>query len=136
MRTLNIPKVIRPLQLADYAEELKDTVIWVWVNPPVSLLERWSALASESLQAIEQLNAPSDNTEVVERVRATLERIGTEEAGIISELWSQKEGDTWLAEDVLRLVEETRETDPMLWAWLQTRTRAMIREHRNGIKKA
>jgi hypothetical protein len=34
-----IAKIVRPVELADYAEEYGDRVIMVWVNPPVRLLE-------------------------------------------------------------------------------------------------
>lgn len=132
----DIPKIIRAMKLADYAEELGDTVVWVWVNPPLSLLEHWSDLASESLNAIDRLNQADVTEAIVEEVRQELERIGTAEAEIISELWSQKAGSEWSTQDILALVEGTQQTDPALWAWMQTRTRALIREHRNGAKKA
>ena len=132
----DIPKIVRPLKLGDYAEELGDTVVWVWVNPPLNLLEHWSDLASESLKAIDRLNQADVTEAIVEEVRQELERIGTAEAEIISELWSQKAGDIWSVEDILTIVKETSDTDPAFWAWMQTRTRALIREHRNGAKKA
>jgi len=132
----DIPKIVRPLKLADYAEELGDTVVWVWVNPPLNLLEHWGDLASESLKALDRLNQADVTETIVEEVRQELERIGMEETAIISELWSQKAGSEWSGQDILTLVESTQATDPALWVWMQTRTRALIREHRNGAKKA
>ena len=30
----NIPKIIRPLKMSAYAEEMEDLALQVWVNPP------------------------------------------------------------------------------------------------------
>lgn len=105
---IQVPKIVKPLRLADYAPELSAVTVFVWVNPPLEFLARRDALDGDGL----------------------LEWW--------AELWSQGSdvGARWTGAEVKGLIEETSDTDPGLWRWLVQRTWEMIAEHRTQQKKA
>ena len=105
---IQVPKLVKPLPLAEYAAELGDVKVFVWVNPPGEFLDR----------------------------RNTLDEAGLYPWW--AELWSQGQepGTQWTAEDVKALIEgEAADTDPGLWRWLVRRTWEMIADHRAQQKK-
>lgn len=104
---IQIPRLVQPLPLADYAPELGAVTIFVWVNPPIEFLRRRETLTDDEIDAW------------------------------WVELWSQGSdpGTRWTAEDLQRLITETSSTDPGLWPWLARRTWELIGEHRAAAKK-
>lgn len=114
---INVPKIVRPLALAEYAPELAPLTLQVWVNPPRKLL---AEILDQETQS-EELAA--------QRMHRLYE--------IIAELWSQgPDPEThWTVDEVVKLIEEKRETDPALFGWLRTETFAMIGAYRNAKKK-
>lgn len=105
---IEIPKIVQPLSLADYAPELGAVTVFVWVNPPGEFLDRRLSLKDEAL------------------------------LDWWAELWSQGSaaGTHWTAADVQGLIEQTADTDPGLWRWLVRHTWDMINAHREQQKKA
>lgn len=104
-----IPRLVRPLPLAEYAPELGAVTVFVWVNPPGEFLNRREGLDEVGLYAW------------------------------IAEMWSQGQdpGTHWTADDVRALVSgDITDTDPGLWRWLMRRTWELIAEHRAQAKKA
>lgn len=116
---ITVPKVVRPLKVAEYAQEFGELVIPVWVNPPRDLL-------GELIDCLKTV--PEETRE--ERAHRAIE--------IIAELWSQgSDQEThWTADEVITLASETMETDPQFWPWLRERTFDMIGEHRKQEKKS
>ena len=56
---IDIPKVVRPLVLSDYAEGFgvdpktgEDVPMWVWVNPPLAVLREHDGTHAEINQGI------------------------------------------------------------------------------------
>lgn len=121
-----IPKIIRPLSLQDYAPEL-DTELHVWVNPPRDLLNELFALNAAVAQAQKEAEAGKVVTK-------TLEEIGEKIAQWYVTVWSQGE-DKWTLEDVQKLIEFSMDTDPGLWPYMTGKTTTMIFEHRTRQKK-
>lgn len=114
---IEVPKIVRPMCLNEYAPELGETVIHVWVNPPRRLLEE--------LADCQPGAAAGDEA---------MARRGLE---IMAELWSQgPEGTQWTVDELLALGNATVETDPSLWPWLSAKTMRMVTEHRAHAKKA
>lgn len=111
---IEVPKILKPMQLSEYAEAFGERAVMVWVNPPVG----------EILEFIE-ISKQKDNDE--EQARRALE--------IIAGWWSQGD-ETWDVEDLISLAKETAPTDPLLWPWMRNRTVAMIFDHRRMEKKS
>jgi hypothetical protein len=122
----DIPAIVRPLSLADYAPEMEVT-LQVWVNPPRSTIQKYFQSAMDIGEAIR-----AGGPDAVAKIEA---------AGLVviewaAEIWSQGEDDTrWSVEDVTALQNGCMETDPALWGWLINRTVEMIADHRAASKK-
>ena len=137
---LNIPKIIRPLDLAVYAEELNGAVCQVWVNPTRMLLDENAEIQFELadyIKRIESITRSDLNDQ--EKVQALKEedRVGDNimkrQYGWWANILSQStDGAThWTAEGLKKLDEQ----DTALWQFLRHAAAEMIRNHREGIKK-
>ena len=135
-----VPKIVRPLALTDYAPEMvkpgtaEPLLVWVWVNPPVALLDAYD----EALERGRELAARLDKAAGDDEIRALAQELsanGRRFAEWFAEIWSQgkDEGTHWTAQDVLDM--GSNETDPGLHSWLSARTRELIRAHREGQQK-
>jgi hypothetical protein len=112
---LDFPKIVREINLSDYAPEV-NSVIYVWVNPSMQVLMDLSS-------AFENVDA-DDN----EKHRNFL--------AVVSQLLSQGNPETHFTVDELQqLFDGTKDTDPTFWTWLMTRILKEIGNHRLGIKK-
>lgn len=143
---IEIKKIIRPLDLREYAAEM-EIEIEVWVNPPRGMLIEYDGLveAAKNLttehtdategkreEEKEEISVGIDPTEIARR----LEEIGGAQMELIARLWSQGPEETrWTVEELRELVEKSMDTDPGLWRWLVRKTFRMISEHRAGQKK-
>lgn len=134
---LNLPKIIRPIPLTDYAPELvhddgSAAVVQAWVNPPTARMTRHGELSAQATAALARLRAADvDKAGAVEE----LQRIGEEFAALFAELWSQHADPAthWTPEEVTALANS--EANPALYRWLTARTIANIREYRSGLQK-
>jgi hypothetical protein len=130
MGKINVPKVVRPLKLAEYAPEFEGEIL-VWVNPPRSILSMYAGLAGAAEGALVELRA-AGTEEAAQKVEKTGRALIEWYAGI----WSQGPEDTrWPVEQIKELIEGTVDTDPRLWPWLAAQTLRMISEHRAMVKK-
>lgn len=135
---IRVPKIVRPLNLSDYAPEMAGAVIQVWVNPPRQAVESLEEMAVTSTAIVQRMQRLSQDQQAdVQELAKDLEPIGHGLMAWFAENWSQAqdEGTHWSPEEVEKLINEVRDTDPLLWPWLMARTRAMIREYRDGSKK-
>lgn len=102
----DIPKISKEIALADYAPEFGEQTIKVWVNPP---------------------------REIIDRINTTIQNFEAEKSDsyidLIAALWD------WPAEDVVRLLNHSFETDPALFPWCVFKTFGMIKDHRSLLKK-
>ncbi len=109
---IDFPKIVCPIPLSDYALGLTQT-LYAWVNPPRSLVEKFSEIT-----------------------KLTGDELDAELLKWHSELLSQGAEETRLSPDDLKsLVEQTKDTDPRFWDWLQERIVDEIVEHRSNVKK-
>lgn len=106
---LDVPKIVKKMDLGGYAAELSGQGVDVWVNPPRGLL-------------MSLTQRPEAETVLA----------------VLAELWSQGPvvESHWTREDLMALIEGTVETDPGLFAWMRDKTFEMIGEHRRTAKKA
>ena len=129
MTKFEIPPITRPLDLGDYAEELRGLMIYVWVNCPRSFQNEYYDLlkASQALPGLLKHQATSE-----EKVSMVNES-GLKIAAWVAELWSKNIADSWTAEQVTIL--SNSDTDPALYPWALNRSWAMIHEHHDRSKK-
>ncbi len=92
---INIPRVVVPVSLAEYAPELQGQALHVWVNPPMEKLNEFRALVAQ----------------VGERVAGADESI----LRWYAEMWSQGPQDTQWTLAELRDIEAQ---DPAFLSWL------------------
>lgn len=130
---IEIPKIIQPLKLSDYAPEFGDISIPVWVNPPKALLTKYLDCVNQSKSLVAELQKA--DTDHINEITANLERIGNDLLGWYSEIWSQTDTQ-YPVESVKNLVAGAQDTDPAFWEWLTSGTLNMIAEHRTRAKKA
>lgn len=116
MTLFAIPKILKVLELSDYAPELAGVRVYVWVNPPRDIRRRYPEI-------LELLND-----------KANTESAGQQLMEWLALLWSQGAPDTHLtAENVAALV--NLDTDPALYGWLLRHTLDALIEHATGAKK-
>lgn len=140
---INIPRIVRPLNLADYAPEYAGAVIQVWVNPPrgrlteyVGYLETVSA-ANKVIADYDTLSDPGGDEYASAEVAAQ-SLASTSELLIrwMAEAWSQGPPDShWTADEIRQLIDKSVDDDPGLYPWLISSTLWMIRDYRSGQKK-
>lgn len=156
---LTPPKIlVRQLNMEEYAPEFT-TTIHVWANPPSSFLEQWDeakfvcqdkqiadakdllgmAQESTSVKELNKVTTKAKKSSLTEWTKLSedhiQERLETQITWA-SELWSQGEEKTHISVDeVTRLIEGTRDTDPALFAWMVSHSLDIIRAHRNKLKK-
>ena len=124
---LTYPKVIKQVDLAEYAQEWGGQSIYVWANPPSSDLQKWA----DNRSIVFGLDKKKHTKQEIEQAR-------DEFYEFMSVLLSQgKEKETHCDVANLKSIEEdTKETDPFFWVWLQKSVIETINDHRLLRKKA
>lgn len=111
-----IPRIVKAIELGDYAPELAGGRVYVWVNPPRDIRRRYPEI-------LELLND-----------KANTESAGQQLMEWLSLIWSQGAPETHITtDDVAALV--GLDTDPALYGWLVKRTLDALIEHAAGGKK-
>ena len=114
---VNIPKVVRPLPLSDYAPEFGEQVIEMWVNPPRAKRLEFADITRRYKETLDQITATEDDDELQELVSA-MEALAGELHEWYAEMWSQGK-DKWTAEEVKEFAAAALDTDPGLWDFVQ-----------------
>ena len=156
---INIPKVVKKLELKNYHKELKDAFIMVWVNlTRAAHLEYadiqkktgiWSLegkrLTDDLQKQVDEAQAEKKPEKDLEKLRAknekafgtyleTIEPINDLMYAWYAQIWSQHENEVHhCTADEVRKIAETSSKDDNgnFWAWITTRTQAMIIQHGN-----
>lgn len=134
-----VPPIVRPVDLAAYAPEIKRddggaVLVYVWVNPPVRVLDEYDAIRAEIDTNSAALAESASDAERVAQVGQRISATGQRLADWYSRLWSQgPDGTHWTAADVRDL--GTSDTDPALYPWLRNESWRLIREHRELSRK-
>ncbi len=139
---LNLPKIIRPIPLAEYAPEMEfqedgktPAIVYAWINPPAPLLVRHGELRQRADAANKRLGRDAPMGEELKALAAELTEVGRGLAALYAELWSQHAdaGTHWSEADVLEL--SSNDANPDLFGWLTSRTVQMVNAHRSGLRK-
>lgn len=137
---LTFPKITQPIDLADYAPEMKQddgtpALVYAWVNPPATLINTHAALRARAQVALQKIKeAGGDDAVRAEQLRE-LNAVGLGLQAVFAELWSARSNPAthWTAEEVAALA--ANEENPALYAWLTNRTLAAINAYRGGLRK-
>lgn len=159
---INIPKVVLPVPLNQYATELQGQNLFVWVNPPKNKLQEYdnlvTALQTRELETAKRTLLPDEekaeggrqNTEggkqktVLARtfeqlfhglkVKSEMKADGVDEKLLswYAEMWSQGAEDTRWTVGELK---ELEQSDPAFLSWMITATWTARTEHLQRKKK-
>ena len=129
---INIPRVVRPVRLSDYAPEFGEQTIEMWVNPPREKRLAFAAITAEYKVIQDQLNAAEEGDDTTAQVERIVELAGELHAWY-AEMWSQGE-DEWTAEDVGELAKVALDTDPGLWDFVQESSLDAMQAYRRQKK--
>jgi hypothetical protein len=128
------PKVIRTIALKDYAPEMGDGVVEVWVNPPRSTWLKMFEISAE-IQTLangikKAIKEDQDTDEKVDQLNKKTQELFQ----WYVEIWGQGSEDH---RPTLEQVEELakQETDPAFYPWITRKTLELIRSWRSDIKK-
>ena len=133
----NIPKIIRPLEMSAYAEEMEGLALQVWVNPTRNIKNDFDSLQiemfglrneSEKLLAAKK---PDDKKaeSLSKKIEAVTKAIYEWYANILSQ---SSDADSHASADELA---GFADEDPAIWIFVATGTQALIGEHAEGIRK-
>jgi hypothetical protein len=133
----NIPKIVRPLEMSVYAEEMEGLALHVWVNPPRKVKDDFMDLQVRLVglrAAIEKMLAtkkPSDKK--AEALNDKVDAVNVSIYEWYSNMLSQdSDPDNHVSVDELK---ELADEDPALWIYIATGAQALIGEHAEGIRK-
>jgi len=144
MRRFNIPKIVRPLDLAAYAPELATEIgaasppIQMWVNMPRRKQAEYSVLITQTNDLIKKLIEAVEKADVetARQLTEATNRVGTEIARWWSEAWSQgPEESRWTVDEVEDFARRCQAEDTALWDFIIQGCRALVREHRESARK-
>lgn len=130
MPKINIPVLVRPIDLADYAPELAGGTVYVWVNPTRDVIEERRNIFAEIGELLKVEAEKRDDA-----WRARDDELGRRSVAWYARIWSRHADPAthWTPEEVNQLSEH--ETDPGLYRWLIARTIALMEDHRQGVAK-
>lgn len=111
---INFPKIVREIDLGEYAPEMEGQKMQVWVNPPSADLTKLGDDYKKAVEGDEQAEQ--------------------EYSDFLSVLLSQG-ADKIGVDDLKEMQSASADTDPAFWMWFQNRVITEINDHRLGRKK-
>jgi hypothetical protein len=145
---IDVPKIVRPVDLGDYVEEMRGKLIYVWVNSPAELLDEYfsaqKSIIENDAEMEKLLNLTGQDDEEknltaaeISKLSQTMNSQAARMREILAELLSQGPVELrWTAEDIEELIVVKADTDPLLYPWLVDAIFKVIGEHRIRRKKA
>ena len=133
----NIPKIIRPLEMSAYAEEMEGLALQVWVNPSRNIKSAFFNLQVELVGLSNEINKLMDAKKPDQKKIAGLSKkvdsVNAEIHEWYANIWSQaSDKDTHVSADSLASMADD---DPALWVFMAQGTQALIKDHIEGIRK-
>ena len=129
---VNIPRVVRPIPLCDYAPEFGEQVIEMWVNPPRAKRLEFADITKRYKETMDLLAATEDDDELQELV-GVIEALAGELHDWYAEMWSQGQ-DEWTAAEVKEFAAAALDTDPGLWDYVQESSLDVMAAYRRQKK--
>jgi len=133
----DIPKIIRPLEMSAYAEEMEGLALQVWVNPTRNIKNDFTdlqvSLIGLRVDIEELLAAENAADKKVETLNKKVDVVNVSIYEWYSNILSQSsDPDARVSVDDLKEIEAE---DPALWIYIATGIQALIGEHLEGIRK-
>jgi len=156
---INIPRVVKKLELTNYHKELKDAFIMVWVNLTraahleyADIQEKTRVWGLEGKRITDDLQKQVDEAQAEKKPEKELEKMRAKNEKVFetylesiepindlmyawyAQIWSQHENEIHhcTAAEVRSIAETSKKDDNgNFWAWITTRTQAMIIQHGN-----
>ncbi len=122
---IKIPKIIRDMPLSEYAPEMGEAVLKVWVNPDRAFVKRFMDISNTTAASglfgtgIEAATGKAPDTDLLL-------------SAWYAELLSQGPAGTQVSGEELR---DLFEHDPALWGFIATKCWTLIDEHRTVLEK-
>jgi hypothetical protein len=150
---IEIPRIVRRLDLGDYAGEMKEAHIFMWVNPPrakraeIYLISKridWVAEAAQLLSPTAPPPvAPQPDMEPNpfiglsrEELEAKALEVHAQLCAWWAEMWSQGEPELrWTAEEVAEFFAGAADTDPKLISFIRSGCLHLMAEHAERAQK-
>ena len=134
MAKFPMPKIIRPLKLADYAPEYGDASIQIWVNPPKEVRDRRFDLLGEFVRKDTDFKAAKKTKAEIETQATWQKDWKARWTGWLAHLWSQSPDPAqhWTQAEI----EEMDATDPALVRWLIQQTLEMVDNPKKALTTA
>ena len=133
----NIPKIVRPLEMSVYAEEMEGIALQVWVNPTRNIKNDFTnlqvSLVGLKVEIKKLLGTKKASEAKAEALNKKVDAVNTSIYEWYSNILSQaSDPETHVSADGLK---ELADEDPALWIYVATGTQALIGEHSEGIRK-
>ena len=133
----NIPKIVRPLEMSVYAEEMEGIALQVWVNPTRNIKNDFTNLQVRLFglrgEIEKLLSTKGASDKKAESMNKKVDDVNTSIYEWYSNILSQaSDPETHVSADGLK---ELADEDPALWIYVATGTQALIGEHSEGIRK-
>lgn len=129
-----IPKIIRDMPLSDYAPEMGDLKLQVWVNPPREMIRQFGLIVSTEASSGLFVGAGKAGAEKAGAGTVPVAAINVDDqvSSWYSILLSQGVEECRMSEDDLK---QLFDDDPALWLFISARVWGMIDEHRSALEK-
>jgi len=133
----DIPKIIRPLEMSAYAEEMEGLALQVWVNPTRNIkndfMDLQVSLIGLKVEIEELLAIENAGDKKIESLNDKVDAANVSIYEWYSNILSQASDlDAHVSVDELKEIEDE---DPALWIFIATGAQALIGEHAEGIRK-
>lgn len=129
---IEVPRIYRPIELGEYAEELKGEQLHVWVNPPRRLLAEYAAILKHVLKQ-------EPRPRWWDRILSRLGIVGPSERrslGWFGKVWSEDGAEAIGEQAAVRFALQLYEADPVLYQHLIAATMQLLDGHQDASKKA
>lgn len=128
-----LPKIVKPLNLADYDRLLEGLILQVWVNPPMNTRQQLLDIGTQFAQAL-KTEVPDNADPETEAgiVQNATDALYAGRITWLSEILSQGPEATHMTTGEL---EVKRQEDPAFIEWLMKRIGRMMTEHQSAEKK-
>ena len=143
-----LPKIVERMPLEEYAPELAQESLFVWLNPPRDVrqhfydIERDMVAAGNELVELKKTETGEPSLQDAPRsvqaqaLQSRIDKALLERDAWLSTVWSQGAAGTGIsAEEVTKLRISTSDQDPQLFLWLARKALTMMDRHRTDLKK-